>query len=261
LELYLTSNRSPGWGTYVATRSDVSDPFGTPSQLDPDLNHGVLSQDGLSLYGNSDTLPGSGLNDVFVMTRPQPSGPFGPPQNLGAGVNSSQSDRWPSISSDGLELYFTRTISDDIGGAEIYVAKRDDPAGPFSTAVRLPSSINTGTTVSAPAISSDGLTLFFSASRPGGYGNYDIWASTRPSRDAEWGEAINLGPEVNGQQFEWKPSLSSDQTTLYFTRFLSFSSSELWSVSIPEPSTIVLFSIALFCLSTRARRKPDGFGP
>ena len=258
LELYLTSNRAPGWGTYVARRTDVSVPFGTPTRVGgSDLNHGVISHDGLSLFVNDDTRGGSGSQDIFVMSRTEIGGSFGPPQNLGPIVNGDQADRWASISADGLELYFTRNPSAaDLLGGEIFVAKRDNVSAEFAEVTRLPSAINTGSTM-APSISPDGLTLFFSSDRPGGFGDLDIWAATRPSKDVEWGDAVNLGQNVNGPLADWKPSLSSDETTLYFTRFSLVDDGRIWAAAVsivPEPSAAFLFGVALLCVPTLVRR-------
>ena len=58
---------------------------------------------------------------------------------------------------------------------------------------------NMGPVVNGPAadccpnVSADGLTLYFSSGRPGGFGDYDIWYCTRPSVDAPWGPPVNIG--------------------------------------------------------------------
>ncbi|MGB2901018.1 MAG: hypothetical protein WBB89_17290, partial [Candidatus Acidiferrum sp.] len=48
-----------------------------------------------------------------------------------------------------------------------------------------------------PLISRDGLSLYFSSDRPGGFGGFDIWVSQRLSVNDPWGEPQNLGPNVN----------------------------------------------------------------
>jgi hypothetical protein len=249
-ELYLTSDRSPGWGTYVARRADISAPFGTPSRIGAELNHGEISRDGLSLYVNDHTRGGFGNTDILVLTRTAPGAEFGTPENVGSGVNGPQYERWPSVSADGLELYFTRSQGFEGGDAAIFVATRDSTSVPYGNATRLPSTINTGYT-SAPSISADGLTLFFSSSRPGGFGNWDIWAATRSSRNAAWGAPINLGPVVNGPQYEWQPNLSGDGKLFYFSRFTDPLASQIWEVSvraIPEPASLGTAVIGLTSL-------------
>jgi hypothetical protein len=233
LELFFTSDRPPGWGTYVARRSDISAPFGTPTRIGAELNHGEISRDGLSLYAHDIDY------DIVFLNRAAPGADFGAPQNVGAGVNGSLFERWPSVSADGLELYFTRTQGYESSDGAIWVATRGSTSEPFGNATRLPAAINTGHTT-APNISADGLTLFFSSNRPGGFGNWDIWASSRPSRSATWGAAVNLGPVVNSPLIEWQPSLSGDARTFYFSRTADGVSSQIWQVSvrvIPEPAS------------------------
>jgi len=67
-----------------------------------------------------------------------------------------------------------------------------------------------------PFISRDGLSLYFSSDRPGGYGDFDIWVSHRTTVDDHWGPAENLGPNINTPFVENSPAVSSDGRRLYF---------------------------------------------
>ena len=67
-----------------------------------------------------------------------------------------------------------------------------------------------------PAISKNGLSLYFSSSRPGGYGGWDIYVSQRASIGAPWGPPQNLGGTVNTSADEGGPALSTDGHRLYF---------------------------------------------
>ena len=66
--------------------------------------------------------------------------------------------------------------------------------------------------------SHDGLRLYFSANPAGGYGRLDIWIIERESPDAPWGEAVNLGPNVNSADREGWVGISSDELEIYFHR-------------------------------------------
>ena len=68
-----------------------------------------------------------------------------------------------------------------------------------------------------PFITKDGLSLYFSSPRPGGYGGYDIWVSHRASVDDPWGPPQNLGPTINGPFGESGPVVSIDGHKLYFS--------------------------------------------
>ena len=88
--------------------------------------------------------------------------------------------------------------------------------------------MNLGPVVNGPAadccpnVSADGLTLYFSSGRPGGFGDYDIWFCTRPSVDAPWGAPVNLGVPVNSIYYDAYPCISADGLTLYFSEHWAF---------------------------------------
>jgi Tol biopolymer transport system component len=93
----------------------------------------------------------------------------------------------------------------------------------WSVPVNLGPPVSTPLTVSPsrgadfnPFISRDGLSLYFSSDRPGGFGGFDIWVSERPSVNDPWGEPQNLGPNVNTPSTENSPALSPDGRHLYF---------------------------------------------
>ncbi|MBI1227110.1 MAG: OmpA family protein [Bacteroidetes bacterium] len=66
-----------------------------------------------------------------------------------------------------------------------------------------------------PALSADGSLLFFSSNRPGGYGGMDIYVSKKDGEN--WGQPINLGPNVNSMGDEIFPFVTA-------TNYLYFSS-------------------------------------
>ncbi len=89
------------------------------------------------------------------------------------------------------------------------------------------SSVNTEYHEAFSAITRDGLTLFISSDRPGGFGlsekgvssmqaSYDIYVTHRASLDAPWGSVINLGPNINTSASEHSPVLSPDGHYMYF---------------------------------------------
>jgi len=68
-----------------------------------------------------------------------------------------------------------------------------------------------------PAISNDGLSLYISSYRPGGFGGEDIWVSQRDSLDDPWGPPQNLGPNINSDGNEFGPDFSPDGHWLFFS--------------------------------------------
>jgi len=63
--------------------------------------------------------------------------------------------------------------------------------------------------------SHDGLELYLSSARPGGYGSYDIGVSKRETLNSPWQEPVNLGPNMNSSAGELQPSSSSDALELH----------------------------------------------
>ena len=99
------------------------------------------------------------------------------------------------------------------------------PTGVWSAPVNLGPPVSTAMVEQTPAISQDGLTLYFFCSRPlsagggscpGGLGGIDIWFSQRVSVDDPWGPPQNLGPTINTAYDELFPELSRDGHELYF---------------------------------------------
>ncbi len=101
----------PNLDTYVSTFSIVNGVFGTPVII-PELNSVArdarpnLTKNGLEIFFYSSRVGGFGANDLWTSTRMSTNDPWSTPVNLGAIVNTSATEQHPSISSDGLTLYF-----------------------------------------------------------------------------------------------------------------------------------------------------------
>jgi hypothetical protein len=228
LELFFCGDRPGGsgnWDLWVTTRTTTEDDWGTPVNLGPTVNSSAhdlaakISTDGLELYFGSKRSGGFGGYDAWVTRRATKSDPWGAPVNLGPTVNSEFSDG-PSTSAKGLELYFKSKRPGGYGDNDLWVSIRTSTEDDWGTPVNLGPSVNTSFNESYPWIFADGLTLLFSDGvgnpRPGGFGDSDIWMTTRKTRDDDWGEPVNLGPIVNTPYIDRAPSISADGSTLYF---------------------------------------------
>jgi hypothetical protein len=199
--------------------------FGTPTNLGPTINTSALditvniAADGLSLFLTSDRPGGYGGWDIWVSTRTSVDDQWGEPQNLGSIVNSSAFDYTPSISADGLTLYFNSNRPGGFGENDIYVTTRITKDDPWGAPVNLGPPVNSSANDFFPSISSDSLSLYFSSGRSGGFGIDDIYVSTRASTDDLWGEPVNLGQTVNTSHNEGFPSISADGLLLFFSSF------------------------------------------
>ena len=86
----------------------------------------------------------------------------------------------------------------------------------WSEPVNLGPVVNSSFDDNHPAISKDGLSLYFHSNRPGGFGGLDIWVSQRASLDDPWGPPQNLGPPINTSGNDQVPFLSRDGHWLFF---------------------------------------------
>jgi len=197
--------------------------FGTPINLGPTVNSSardyrpIISPDGLELYFGSRRPGGYGATDLWVATRTTKDDPWGEPVNLGPLLNTGEDDMVGSISSDCLNLYFdSRWRTGGYGERDIYVTTRATTADDWGSPVNLGPTVNSQSPESRPTISADGLELFFFSDRPGGYGHYDLWVTTRAMVDDAWGPPKNLGSEVNTGNAEFGTSISADGRILLF---------------------------------------------
>jgi Tol biopolymer transport system component len=86
----------------------------------------------------------------------------------------------------------------------------------WSEAVNLGPTVNSPYNELVPEMSKDGLSLYFSSTRPGGQGRTDIWVSRRASADDAWGTPVNLGSVINTAYTEGVTHLSRDGHRLFF---------------------------------------------
>ncbi len=184
-----------------------------------------VTADDLELYFVSDRAGGLGYFDIWVTRRSSISEPWGPPVNFGAPVNSQYNEAWPSLSPDGLTLYFSDCFSGvnaavdrpgGLGGHDIWMSTRAGRDAPWGTPVNPGAAINTSSNEVSPSISRDGLTLVFASNRAGGYGDYDLWMCTRPTMQDPWGSPVNLGPTINSGSADECGNLSADGLVLFF---------------------------------------------
>ncbi|OQY92953.1 MAG: flagellar motor protein MotB [Sphingobacteriales bacterium UTBCD1] len=133
------------------------------------------------------------------------------PKNIGDGVNTAESEYFPSLTIDGKELVFTRRVKGF--NEDFYYSKKK--FGEWDLAKPMEGDINTPQNEGAQNISQDGQWLVFTGcNRPDGFGSCDIYISYLTPQG--WSEAINLGGTVNSDQWESQPCLSPDKKDLYF---------------------------------------------
>jgi Tol biopolymer transport system component len=195
--------------------------FGPPINLGSVINSPAfdggpsISGDGLALFLTSERPGGAGGGDIWVARRARLTDPFGAPENLGTGVNTPANEFAPSISADGLALYFDSDRPGGLGAFDIWVATRASVAEPFGVAQNLGPSVNSASSDGLPSISADGRSLYFASRRTGGVGEMDLWVARRETAAKPFARAEHLGRTLNSPQYDGEPSISADGLNLF----------------------------------------------
>jgi Tol biopolymer transport system component len=126
------------------------------------------------------------------------------PENLAA-INSTFNEQAPTLSPDGLSLYFGSNRPREGGSTDtdLWVSHRSCRDCRWGTPENLGPLVNSSVGDNGPSLSSDGHLLYFTSARPG-VGLNDIYVSRRANRkdDFGWGPPVLLGPGVNTAAFE-----------------------------------------------------------
>lgn len=130
------------------------------------------------------------------------------------GISTEFEEGAPSFSSDFREIYFTRCEAGkrENKGCVIYFSKREGEN--WGTPVRL-DLIADSLVAAHPAISPDGLSLYFVSQLPDGYGGKDLYVTHRENGSSQWMRPVNLGADINTRGDELFPYVKNDGT-LYF---------------------------------------------
>jgi tetratricopeptide (TPR) repeat protein len=133
--------------------------------------------------------------------------------SIGEQVNTKEGDEEiVGVCADGNTLIYSFENQSVKGDILVGPKMGDEILAPF----KVNPNINSEHVESAAAISPDGRVLYFVSNRPGGLGGFDIYRSMILP-NGEWGEAFNLGPNINTPYDENFPNISMDGKTLYFS--------------------------------------------
>ena len=135
--------------------------------------------------------------------------------NAGSPLNTPSNEGAQTLASNGSYMFFTACDRPGaVGSCDIYFSAYSD--GRWTPPHNLNSPVNSGMWESQPSISADGKVLYFSSSRPGGFGGKDIWFSTLDSA-SKWKYPVNAGDSINTAGDEMSPFIHFDGRTLYYS--------------------------------------------
>jgi Tol biopolymer transport system component len=221
------------------TTPEVAPMSGQYRDADP-----FITSDGKRFYFISDR-PKEGSTeaslDIWFMDKV--GNDWGPPQNLGAPINSAGQEWYPTVAQDGT-MYFGSDRPGGKGRTDIYRSRLVD--GKYTQPENLGDAVNTQFDEFEPYISPDQKYLIFMAQRPDGHGGSDLYISYQ--RDGAWTKATNLGDKINSSGSEYSPMVTPDGK--YF----------FWSSTRSLPATSQTKHLTYADLLNKLRNPGNGLG-
>ena len=220
-----TANAWPtGTGDTIAVEATAVTPVFTPFATEPIARRGHGQED---RDGDDDDRDGGHTRCGFGWSAPV---------SLGTTINTPANEQGPTLSEDGLSLYFGSDRAGGSGAFDIWVAERACRDCPWQAPVNVGSAINGTGSESGPGLSADGHLLFFTSTRTGGAGGQDLYVSYRADVHDTfgWGPPSSVGSEVNTAAneagLEFLPSVDGDAPRIYFNRGPAGGASDIYVV-------------------------------
>ena len=152
--------------------------------------------------------------DIFISTKDE-NGKWVKPQAIDTELNTDYDEGACAFTPDSRTMYITQCLTDPSYPRFATIAKssRSDANWGKAATVKL-----TGDTLSSyahPAVSPDGMWLYFVSDMPGGMGGYDIWRA-RLYNGGDIGAVENVGAPINTEGDEMFPTFRPNGD-LYFS--------------------------------------------
>lgn len=122
-----------------------------------------------------------------------------------------------SMSTDEKFLVMGLVGSTSYGDKDLYVSFKTGENS-YSKPLNLGSILNTAGNEGSPFLAADNKTLYFNSNGHPGYGNMDIFMTTRLDDTwTNWTTPINLGPQINSAEFDGYISIPASGEYAYFS--------------------------------------------
>ncbi len=158
-------------------------------------------------------ITGAKPGDIFFSQKDD-KGKWGKPETIESGLNTEFDEGACCFTPDQREMYLTQCVTDPSYPryANIVISNRSDAAWGAATTLTITS--DTLSSYAHPAISPDGMWLYFVSDMPGGQGGYDLWRVRLTG--AGLGGVENLGDKINTPGDEMFPTFRPNGD-LYFS--------------------------------------------
>ncbi|MBE0644876.1 MAG: OmpA family protein [Bacteroidetes bacterium] len=140
-----------------------------------------------------------------------------------------------TASPDGRVIIMSVLRADSIGGRDLYVSlKKED--GTWSDPENMGTTINSKFADITPFLAADGVTLYFSSDRPGGFGSNDVYMTRRLDYTwKNWSQPRNLGYPINTAGWDAYYTVPANGEFAYFVSTSSgYGKGDLFRITLPE---------------------------
>ena len=207
-------------------------PIGAPINTAGNEGAQQISADGNTLvFTGCNRRDGYGQCDIYFAKK-DIYGQWGKPYNAGSTINTSMSEKQPSLSPDGRFLFFSSNRAGSLGKMDIWVSELGTD-GRWGKPKNLGPTINTPEDDICPFIHPDNQTLYFSSDGHPGLEKKDIFMSRLDSA-GHWTEPVNLGYPINTHGDEIGLVVDNLGTTAYFSSNAYSPTKNIYTFELPE---------------------------
>jgi hypothetical protein len=191
-----------------------------PVNLGPAINSAAferdpaLTADGLCLVFSSER---GGQKWLYEARRKSAEEPFGDVRRLTELGGGEDTIGEPFLSADGLTMVFTSNQSGGYGKLDFWISRRPNREAAWGKPENLGQEVNSLDGKGSPALSADGLTIYFDKWMDS-LRRHDLKFARRAGAERPWAQPESLGPDINTTASEKSPWPLPDGANLVFTR-------------------------------------------
>lgn len=148
----------------------------------------------------------------------KPDGSWAPTRPYSDNINASGWQGMGTLSPDGQVIIFeSRKRPKSVGETDLFISFQDQ-RGDWQPAIAMSRVLNTPGEDRAPFLHPDTRTLYFSSDGRGGFGDLDVYKTTRLDDSwLHWSEPVHLGRFANTPGIDWCYKISTSGTYAYFS--------------------------------------------
>ncbi|MCS6824497.1 MAG: OmpA family protein [Cytophagaceae bacterium] len=165
-DIYISKLQGKTWGKAEKLSDKINSPAWEPSAS--------ITENGNIIYFASNKPGGYGGTDLYY-SKKLPNGQWSDAINLGSTINTKYDEDCPFIHPDGKTLYFSSKGHKSMGGFDIFISRYDEEKKTWSAPENIGYPISTAHDDLHFTLSADARRIYFSTTRPDGYGGKDIY--------------------------------------------------------------------------------------